>query len=374
LAAFVLAGAIAGLGGAFYAAWGTFINPSVFALSQAALVAIWVLVGGRRSLVGAFAGVILIQALTTELGGSGGTATPLVLGGILIGIVLFLPEGLIPTGRAAATRWIPALRPSPPPLPEPRSPQHALASSNGRPGAKLEVVDLRRSFGGLVALDGVSVSFKPKGVHCLIGPNGAGKSTLFNLLVGRYSPSSGEAFLDGTSLTRWRPDQRARHGIGIKLQVPSLFTELSVLENVWLAAYCRVRDPDEATRSAVDTLAWLDLRPRAHDPAGQLAHGEQQWLEIAMVLAQGPRVILLDEPTAGMTREETFRTAELVKALGERTAVIVVEHDMEFVRALDAPVTMFHEGQVFARGSLAELREDDRVLDVYLGRTSRVEA
>ena len=105
-----------------------------------------------------------------------------------------------------------------------------------------------------------------------------------------------------------------------------------------------------------------------------LSHGGQQWLEIGMVVAADPDVILLDEPTAGMTREETFRTADLVKALGERTAVIVVEHDMEFVRALDAPVTMFHEGRVFARGSLAELREDDRVLDVYLGRTSRVEA
>jgi branched-chain amino acid transport system permease protein len=368
LVAFVLGGAIAGLGGSLYAAWGTFINPSVFSLSQAALVAIWVMVGGRRSLIGAFAGTILIQALTTELGGSGGTATPLVLGAILIGIVLFLPEGLIPTGRAAATRWIPALRPSPPPLPEPRSAQHALASSNGRPGARLEVVDLRRSFGGLVALDGVSVSFKPKGVHCLIGPNGAGKSTLFNLLVGRFSPNSGEAFLDGTSLTRWRPDQRARHGIGIKLQVPSLFTELSVLENVWLAAYRRVRDPHEATRSAVDTLAWLDLRPRARDPAGQLAHGEQQWLEIAMVLAQGPRVILLDEPTAGMTREETRRTVGLVTELGEHASVVVVEHDMHFVRELDAPVTLLHEGRVFANGRIEELRQDQRILDIYLGR------
>jgi branched-chain amino acid transport system permease protein len=368
LVAFVLGGAIAGLGGAFYAAWGTFINPSVFALSQAALVAIWVLVGGRRSLVGAFAGVILIQALTTELGGSGGTATPLVLGGILIAIVLFLPEGLVPTARGLLAKVIPALR-GPPKLPDPRSrPVHAVEASNGRQGARLEAVDLRRTFGGLVALDGVSVSFGARGVHCLIGPNGAGKSTLFNLLVGRHRPSSGEALLDGRSVTRWRPDQRARGGIGIKLQVPSLFAELSAFENVWLAAYSRERDAREATRRAVDTLDWLGLHDRAQRPAGQLSHGDQQWLEIGMVMAQGPRVILLDEPTAGMTREETVRTARLVSQLGEGASVVVVEHDMHFVRELDAPVTLLHEGRVFAEGRIEQLRQDPRILDIYLGR------
>ena len=368
LTAFVLGGAIAGLGGALYAAWGSFINPSVFALSQAALVAIWVLVGGRRSLVGAFAGVVLIQALTTELGGSGGTATPLVLGGILIAIVLFLPEGLIPTARDLLTRAIPALRPVAPATPEPRGSAPRADAANGSPGARLEVVDLRRTFGGLVALDGVSASFGAKGVHCLIGPNGAGKSTLFNLLIGRHRPTSGEAVLDGKSVTRWRPDRRARGGIGIKLQVPSLFTDLSAFENVWLAAYGRARDTGAATQQAVDTLNELGLSDRAHDPAGQLSHGDQQWLEIGMVMAQGPRLILLDEPTAGMTREETVRTARLVSRLGEGASVIVVEHDMHFVRELDAPVTLLHEGKVFAEGSIEQLRQDPRILDIYLGR------
>jgi branched-chain amino acid transport system permease protein len=226
----------------------------------------------------------------------------------------------------------------------------------------------------LQALDGVTLEFPPRGISSVIGANGAGKSTLFNLLVGRFPPSAGRVVLGEEDVTRRRPDERARRGVGIKLQVASLYGELSAFENVWLAAYARSRGAKRATERAQDVLAWLGLAHRAHEPAGVLSHGQQQWLEIGMVVAAEPRVILLDEPTAGMTREETARTAELVKALAERAAVIVVEHDMEFVRLLDAPVTMLHEGRLFARGSLAELRNDERVLDVYLGRSVHAEA
>jgi len=121
-------------------------------------------------------------------------------------------------------------------------------------------------------------------------------------------------------------------------------------------------------------LEWLGLADRAAEPAGILSHGEQQWIEIGMVLAAEPSIILLDEPTAGMSRQETARTAQLVSALGEHVCVVVVEHDMEFVRRLDVPVTVFHQGSVFAQGSLAELRQDERVLDIYLGRRKHVEA
>jgi branched-chain amino acid transport system permease protein len=384
LVTFVVGGAIAGLAGAGYAAWGTFINPSVFALQQAAFVAIWVLVGGRSSLLGAFVGVVVVQAITSALGGSGSTSTPIVLGAVLIAVVLLLPQGIVPTLAAWARRLVPALRPrTPPPAPAVPVADGALPVGGPRQGAPgdsdgddggLRAEGLVKRFGGVTAVDGVDAAFSRRGVHCLIGPNGAGKSTFFNLLVGRYPPTAGEVRFRGKRITRRRPDQRAQRGIGIKLQVASIYGRLSSFENLWLAAYARSRDARAATERAGLILEWLHLRDRAHEPAGVLSHGGQQWLEIGMVVAADPDVILLDEPTAGMTREETFRTADLVKALGERTAVIVVEHDMEFVRALDAPVTMFHEGQVFARGSLAELREDDRVLDVYLGRTSRVEA
>jgi branched-chain amino acid transport system permease protein len=154
----------------------------------------------------------------------------------------------------------------------------------------------------------------------------------------------------------------------VKLQVPSIYADLATLENLWLAAYAELRDQGRAEERALELLGWLGIVARAHDLAGTVSHGEQQWLEIGMALGGSPRVVLLDEPTAGMSREETARTAELVAELGRHASVVVVEHDMEFVRRLDVPVTMLHEGRVFARGSLAELRADERVLDIYLGR------
>jgi branched-chain amino acid transport system permease protein len=208
----------------------------------------------------------------------------------------------------------------------------------------------------------------------VIGPNGAGKTTFFNLLIGRFRPSGGQIVLSGEEVTRYRPDRRARRGIGIKLQVGSLYDELSCHENVWLASYAATKSSRRAAERATSILDWLGLLARARDPAGILSHGEQQWLEIGMVLGAEPSVVLLDEPTAGMSREETARTAQLVADLGEHVTVIVVEHDMEFVRQLDVPVTVFHQGRVFAQGSLDELRRDEQLLDIYLGRSAHAEA
>ena len=375
LAVFVLGGAVAGLAGAGYAAWGQFVNPAVFGLQQAALVVIWVLVGGRRSLLGAFVGAFLIEWITTSLATRANTQ-PIILGAVLIGVVLLLPRRLVPTADWLARRFLPRLRSAPRPLPARARHGRTVPIEAGRRdgGAVLEAVEVGKSFGGLTAVSRVSLLFPEKGVHCLIGPNGAGKSTFFNLLAGRYRPSAGRILLGGREITRSRPDQRARRGIGIKLQIGSLYGELSCLENVWLAAYAATGSSGSATERAAEVLDWLGLLPRAHEAAGVLSHGEQQWLEIGVVLAAEPAVVLLDEPTAGMTRKETARTAELVTALGEHVSVIVVEHDMEFVRRLDVPVTVFHQGQIFAQGSLDELRRNERVLDIYLGRRARAEA
>jgi branched-chain amino acid transport system permease protein len=231
----------------------------------------------------------------------------------------------------------------------------------------LETRDLGISFGGVKAVDAVSARFGG-GLHCLIGPNGAGKSTFFNLLVGRYRPTTGRILYLGHDIARLESHERARRGIGIKLQVPSVYGRLSVEENVWLAVYARLGHARRATARARTVLAEVDLLARAPDLAAHLSHGEQQWLEIGMVLAAEPAIVLLDEPTAGMTREETARTVELVTALAARTTVVIVEHDMEFVRQLRAPVTVLHQGRVFKQGSLDELRADEEVLDIYLGR------
>jgi ABC-type uncharacterized transport system ATPase subunit/ABC-type branched-subunit amino acid transport system permease subunit len=374
LVVFTIGGAIAGIAGAGYAAWGQFVNPAVFGLEQAALVVIWVLVGGRRSLLGAFAGVFLIQWLTTSVATSG-SMTPFILGGVLILIVLFLPRGLVPTLLAWLGRRVPPDWTRRPVLAAGGATFETGMVAGGRGGdeSALEAHHLRRSFGGVVALRDVSLVFPPKGLHCLIGPNGAGKTTFFNLLAGRFRPASGRILLRGEEITRRRPDQRARKGIGIKLQIGSIYGELSCFENMWLAAYAGNRDSSVAAERAVVLLDWLGLSARAGETAGILSHGEQQWLEIGMVLAAQPRVVLLDEPTAGMSREETARTAELLRTLGQYVSVVVVEHDMEFVRRLDVPVTVFHQGEIFAQGSLTELRRDERVLDIYLGRRDHAE-
>ncbi len=374
LVVFTLGGTIAGIAGAGYAAWGQFMNPAVFGLEQAALVVIWVLIGGRGSLFGAFVGAFLIEWITTSVATSG-SLTPFILGGVLIAIVLFLPRGLVPTTFDWFGRYFPAPRQ---PRPSVASPGIATEGSvfAVRPAedeSVLEAHHLRKSFGGLTALRDVSLVFPPKGLHCLIGPNGAGKTTFFNLLVGRFRPSSGRILLGSQEITHRRLDQRARNGIGIKLQIGSIYGELSCFENIWLAAYAAARDNAAAWERATKLLEWLGLQARAKEPAGILSHGEQQWLEIGMVLAAQPRVVRLDEPTAGMSREETTRTAQLLRTLGQHLSVVVVEHDMEFVRRLDVPVTVFHQGEIFAQGSLSELRRDERILDIYLGRRQRAE-
>jgi branched-chain amino acid transport system permease protein len=373
LLVFTLGGAIAGFAGAGYAAWGQFINPAVFNLQQAGYIVIWVLVGGRRSLLGAFVGAFLIEWIQTSLA-TNTTWQPIILGSILIGIVLLLPRGLVPTAALLLRRMLPQRSaPAPPPRQAATTALPVDVDERGGAGV-LEGINLRKSFGGVQALRGVTLMFRGTGVHCLIGPNGAGKSTFFNLLLGRFRPSAGKILFAGEDITRKRADERARRGLGIKLQVGSIYPELSCSENLWIASHAALRGGAEAERRAESVLAWLALLQRATEPAGNLSHGEQQWLEIGMVLAAEPTVILLDEPTAGMSHEETARTAEIVRALGEHVCVIVVEHDMEFVRRLDVPVTVFHQGAVFAQGSLAELRQDERVLDIYLGRRKHVEA
>lgn len=236
------------------------------------------------------------------------------------------------------------------------------------PTPLLEVSRVSKSFGGLRALADVSLSLRARSLTCLLGPNGAGKSTLFQIVAGTLHPDSGDVLLEGKSLARQLTYRRARQGLGVKLQVPCIYSELSVHENLWLAAYSGSRKAHLADHATSNLLNWLRLEGDAGLLAGALSHGQQQWLEIAMVMARRPRAVLLDEPTAGMTHSETLLVGELVKQMQAHAAVLVVEHDMDFVRALDCKTTLLVEGSVFATGTLAELRDDERVLDIYLGR------
>ena len=371
LVLFTVGGAIAGLAGALFAAWGRFISPPVFSLAPAALVVIWVLVGGRTSVAGAFVGVLVVKGFSSWFGGASGDNEPIVLGLLLIVIVLALPGGIAPSLRRAQ-RWLFGRRAagtataaaSDKPEPAPAAAQH---DGDDQPTGQIAVRSVTKRFGGLAAVDDITMEFPPVGVSCLIGPNGAGKSTLLALLSGQLRTTAGSVTLDDHDLTKWHPFRRARSGVGIKLQVASIYKELTTRENLWLACYAKSRNVESARDRSSELIEWLGLSDDAERPAGTLSHGQQQWLEIGMVVGGDPRVVLLDEPTAGMTRDETERTAALVAELGERASVIVVEHDMEFVRRLDVPIAVLHMGSLFAQGTFEELSNDERIIDIYLG-------
>ncbi|ALL68316.1 Urea ABC transporter, permease protein UrtC [Paraburkholderia caribensis MBA4] len=380
LAVFVVGGAIAGAGGGLFAAWGTFVNPSLFSLSQAALVVIWVMVGGRGSLVGAFVGVALVQWISDAADVVVSQQTPLVLGVLLIATVLLAPSGLFPLLSRPVRRLF---RVGSLARPRSHSPRSAIGDdvvssrctdeepetnriSERQLNGRLVAKDVKKSFGGLTVLRGVSIEFSGPGIHVVIGANGAGKSTLFSVLTGRYLATSGLIELDGQNITGIPTYKRARHGLGIKTQVPSLFPGLTVAENLALA--CRSSNTNTDVAHVRSTLDSVGLQRKKHVLVSQLAHGEQQWLEIAMVLSQNPSVILLDEPAAGMTSDERAGTVRLIKRLALTHTVIVVEHDMNFIRSLDAPISMLHQGEIFKRGTFEEMISDPTVIDAYLGR------
>jgi len=231
----------------------------------------------------------------------------------------------------------------------------------------LEVADLAKDFGGVRAADGLSLSLEAGEMLCLIGPNGCGKTTLFNLISGALAADGGSLRFDGEDLRGLEPYQIARRGILRKFQVPGIYPDLTVGENLLLAAGGRSGgEPPDIDR----LLALARLSGRGEVTAGSLAHGEKQWLEIAMVVAGEPRLLLLDEPTNGMTGQETAATVELIRDLHGRygCAIVVIEHDMGFVRELDCPVALMLGGKIVRKGSFESLQADPLVKEAYLGR------
>jgi ABC-type uncharacterized transport system ATPase subunit len=235
--------------------------------------------------------------------------------------------------------------------------------------ALVDVKGVSRRFGGLTAVSDVDLTVNAGELHCLIGPNGAGKSTLFKLIVGLYPPSHGSIFFDGVDITAERPYARVQRGMSIKMQAPSVFKELPVRQNIQTALQERLSGAERRAEEE-RLLVLLDLAPDSGKLAGALSHGQQQWLEIGMALALKPQLLLLDEPTAGMSPEETFKTGELIKSFNaEGMTVLVVEHDMAFVRQVAQRVTVLHLGKVFARGRLDAILQDEHVAEIYLGKT-----
>ncbi|HXT03169.1 MAG TPA: urea ABC transporter ATP-binding protein UrtD [Casimicrobiaceae bacterium] len=241
----------------------------------------------------------------------------------------------------------------------------------------LYLEDVSVSFEGFRALNGLSLTVDDGELRCVIGPNGAGKTTMMDVITGKTRPDTGTAYFGQTiDLTRLSESRIAGAGIGRKFQKPTVFEQHTVYENLELAMKADKRvGPtlfarlDSAARDRIlQTLELIQLVPDAGRPAGLLSHGQKQWLEIGMLLMQEPRLLLLDEPVAGMTDEETVRSAELFRQLAGDYTLIVVEHDMDFVARIADRVSVLHEGRVLAEGTMGQVQQHEQVIEVFLGR------
>jgi urea transport system ATP-binding protein len=243
-------------------------------------------------------------------------------------------------------------------------------------GTILYMEDVRVSFDGFKAIDGLNFYVNAGELRCVIGPNGAGKTTMMDIITGKTRPDSGSAFFGRhIDLLRLSESDIAELGIGRKFQKPTVFEHHSVFENLELAMagdkrvfptlFARLSGEQ---RDRIDgVLATIGLSAQAHREAGALSHGQKQWLEIGMLLMQDPLLLLVDEPVAGMTHQEMDRTAELLTSLAGKHSVVVVEHDMDFVRSIARRVTVLHQGRVLAEGTMDDVQNDPRVVEVYLG-------
>ena len=239
----------------------------------------------------------------------------------------------------------------------------------------LAIENLTVEFDGFKAVDDLTIYIDRNEIHAIIGPNGAGKTTLLDLISGRTKPSSGTVKFKGTQLTELREFQIVRKGVGRKFQTPSVYDSLTVFENLemsypdsrgWFSAWRFERTP-EVTRKVEEIAELVFLKDHLHDRAETLGHGQKQWLEIGALVMQDPELMMLDEPVAGMSVKERERTAELLARLAQGRALVVVEHDMEFVRQIAHRVTVLHQGKRLAEGRMDVIQKDPKVIEVYLG-------
>jgi len=244
--------------------------------------------------------------------------------------------------------------------------------------AILETKNLSKAFGALTAVDGVSLGIEAGTLHSIIGPNGAGKTTLFNLLTGTYRPSSGRIFFDGRDITGTPAHRVAHLGLARSFQRTNVFPAFSLLDNVWVAAFAcgpswkgllwrRADRYPEVRARALAALADVGLADKAEQPVREISHGEQRQLELAIALAAAPRVLLLDEPAAGLSPEETKRLVALVRGLKGRYTIVLIEHKMDIIMSVSDRVSVMHFGSLIAQGTPAEIQKNPEVRRAYLG-------
>ncbi|MGF1497354.1 MAG: urea ABC transporter ATP-binding protein UrtD [Elainellaceae cyanobacterium] len=240
----------------------------------------------------------------------------------------------------------------------------------------LSVKDLNVVFSGFRALKGVNLEVGDREIVTIIGPNGAGKSTLLDAIVGKSPVASGHVYYHGRDITNKSPYAIARLGIGRKFQNPNVYNDLTVFENILLAlkgshgilASITAKLTRAKKAKISEVLERTGLLDKAFEKVSSLSHGQKQWVEIAMVIAQDPSVVLLDEPTAGMTADETHMTGEIIKSISKDHSLVVIEHDMEFVKQIAQRIVVLHQGETLAEGSVQEVQTNPKVIEVYLGR------
>ena len=371
--AFTVGGAVAGFAGALYVHRTGFVSPQIFGFAFATSVVLWTLVGGRGTVVGPVLGAVFINFASATLADVWLQYWTLATGVIFVAVVVAMPRGLVPTaqrlvGRPSGHRRQPELLPAVADAPD--APKHE--------GAVFEAVDVEKRFGFFRLIDGLTLSMDTPELRCLIGPNGAGKSTLLDILCGQQECQAGTVRVLGRDCTGRRSWEFARHGVSRKFQSPQLIDDLSVAANVAIAAWGSRSSPWRLVRSGwavpVPQAAWeilerTGLGGRLGTRAGDLSHGDKQWLEIAMALAGECRLLLLDEPTAGMTVAESLEAAALLRELHRRhrLPIVIVEHDMAFIRAVADRVTVLARGAVLADGAVADVERNPEVRAIYAG-------
>jgi len=230
----------------------------------------------------------------------------------------------------------------------------------------LETRNLSMHFGGVRAVDNVNFSLNERELRCLIGPNGAGKSTFFKCLTGQLKPTHGDVIIRDINTTHEETSHIASLGIGIKTQIPNLFNSLNTEDHLWLAAR-RHHDENQTVKRVKQIIDRLGLGSIRFHKVGNLAHGQRQMVELGMVISSDPWLVLLDEPAAGMTEDETYKTAQLIKEINETCSIIVVEHDMNFIREISKKVTVFHQGAILMEDTMENISANPKAREVYLG-------
>lgn len=364
---FILSGAIAGFAGVLYAPFNGFVSPSLFAFMLGTQIIIWVAIGGRGKLVGAVIGALLINMLSPYFNEYFPYVWQIILGLLFISAVIFFPNGLYAfIGKKRQVDGTYKIIDAP----------FVVEATESGVKEILSLENLQVSFGSLSIIKDLDLTINAGEVQCIIGPNGAGKSTLVNAITGLYPPTSGRVMLEGAQIDQMSPEKIARRGVIRTFQSTTVIGTLTVAQNLQLASNkgktpsARKRTFDIPLAPIAKKLTYLSQLDKKLDLlANELSHGEQQLLELCMALALQPKVLLLDEPTAGLTSLERKEIGELLIELAheDNIALLVIEHDVEFVKEIADRVTVLFDGTIAADGTVEEVTQSELVREVYLG-------